>query len=82
VDPSNGGNYAKRKSKKIEIQEQNESKETALDGTAKTLDWSEGLKFPTQSLRRVSAQGRTERTLAEFLVRFLAATRAFRARCT
>jgi len=33
-----GGNYATRK--KIEIQKQEESKKTAIDGTAKTVDWS------------------------------------------
>ena len=31
-------NYATRK--KIEIQKQKESKKTAIDGTAKTVDWS------------------------------------------
>jgi hypothetical protein len=66
--------------KKIEIQKQKESKETAIDGTAKTVDGSEELKFLTQRLRRVSAQGRTEQTLAKFVVRFVAATRAFRLR--
>jgi len=51
-----GGNYATRK--EIEIHTQKESKrrqKTAINSTAKTLDWSEGLKFLTLSLRRISA---------------------------
>ena len=65
--------------KKIEIQKQKESKK-AIDGPAKALDGSEELKFLTQGLRRVSAQGRTEQTVAQFVVRFVAATLVFRSR--